>query len=233
MPTTPEGFEQRIDELRAAIVGQGERVEAMLEDAFESVFQRDVAAAERVIAMDDEIDRVDVEIEKNAVNLLADASAEEGAGLSKAQLRAVLTIVKINNELERAGDAGVRAAEHVADLSRANAEAPETFRVMTNSVMGILRDAVRAYDTSDGELAIVVLKSENAVASFKAAILKDVESQCASGVVGIEAAQTMHALATDADRISDYCSNIAEQVLYATTGKIVRHTEAGWIETGG
>lgn len=229
MSTKPDEFQQRIDRLRDDIVAQGRRVLAMLEDAFDSVFNRDTEAARRVIALDDEVDRVDVEIEQAAVKLLTAACASS-AGLSEHQLREVLTIVKVNNELERAGDAGVRAAEHVPELARAGADVPETFRVMTNSVMGILRDAITAYDRRDGELAVVVLKSENTVASFKEAIMKDLESQCAGGTVGIEAAQTMHALATDADRVADYCSNIAEQVLYATTGKIVRHTEAGWIE---
>lgn len=223
-------YADRVDALRGAIVGQGHRVLAMLESAFGSVFDHDESGAKAAIDLDDEIDRVDVEIEQDAVALLAEAMQDEGDGLDRKQLREVLTVVKVNNELERAGDAGVRAAEHVGDLIRGKAATPDTFRVMTNSVLGILRDVITAYESRDGDLAIIVLKSESAVTSFKAAILKDVENSCAAGAIDVEAAQIMHELATDADRIADYCSNIAEQVLYAATGKIVRHTEAGWIE---
>src|SRR3954462_15241368 len=116
MPTTPDGFNQRLDTLKGELVAQGERVQRLLEEAFRSTFARDAAVSARIQAMDDEVDRVDVELEKASVALLSDATGE-GARLEPAQLRAVLTIVKINNELERIADGGVSIAEQASALA--------------------------------------------------------------------------------------------------------------------
>lgn len=229
MATTPQGFEKRLGRLHADVVDQGRRVGMLLEAAFDAAFARNEGAADRAIAQDDNIDRVDVAIERASVQLLNDAT-NEGCALSEAQLRAVLTIVKINNELERVADAGCRIAEQVDDFLTVRGEIPETFRVMANSVVGILRDAVRAYDRSDAVLARVVLQSENAVEAFKAAILRDAEERIAQGGMSVDFAFALHEVANQAERMADHCTNIAEQVIYSVTGAIVRHTEGCWVD---
>lgn len=229
MPSSPHGFALRLDRLKADLVEQGRRVQALLEGAFEAIFARDPARAARVVAMDDIIDRVDVEIERASVQLLTDAT-HQNACLSAEQLRAVLTIVKINNELERIADAGVEIAERCTALRDMPGEIPETFRVMTNSVVGIMRDANRAFERSDAALAKVVLQSEDAVEAFKAAILTDAERKIASGQMPVDFAFILHELAGECLQMADHCTNIAEQVIYQVTGAIVRHLEGGWVE---
>jgi phosphate transport system protein len=229
MAATTQGFDLRLQRLRADLVEQGRRVQALLEGAFEAVFARDPARAARVIGMDDPIDRVDVEIERASVQLLTDAT-HQNAALLPEQLRSVLTIVKINNELERIADAGVEIAERCAALREMPGTIPETFRVMANSVVGILRDVNRAYDRSDAALARVVLQSEDAVEAFKAAILTDAERKIASGQVPVDFAFALHEIASECTRMADHCTNIAEQVIYSVTGSIVRHMQGRWVE---
>ncbi len=229
MPSTPQGFAKRLDRLRADLVEQARRVQTVVEAAFESVFNRDEAAADRVIAQDDVIDRVDVEIEKASVHLLDDAT-NEGAHLGIQQLRAVLTVVKVNNELERIADAACTVAERVDVFLAIREEIPETFRVMANSIVGIVRDVGSAFDRSDAELAKVVLQSEDAVEAFKHAILRDAEQRIVSGKMSVEFAFALYEMANSCERIADYCTNIAEQVIYSVTGAIVRHTEGHWVE---
>jgi phosphate transport system protein len=229
MPATPEGFALRLQRLRADLVEQGRRVQALLEGAFEAVFSRDPARAARVIAMDDAIDTVDVEIERASVQLLTDAT-HENSKLEPAQLRAVLTVVKINNELERIADAGVEIAERCAALREMPGSIPETFQVMANSVVGIIRDVNRAYERSDAALAKVVLQSEDAVEAFKSAVLTDAERKIAAGQMPVDFAFALHEIASECIRMADHCTNIAEQVIYSVTGAIVRHMEGGWVE---
>ncbi len=229
MPVTPQGFSLRVQRLKADLVEQGRRVQALLEGTFEAVFARDPARAARVIAMDDVIDQVDVEIERASVQLLTDAT-HENSRLEPEQLRAVLTIVKINNELERIADAGVEVAERCSALRAMPGAIPETFQVMTNSVVGILRDVNRAFDRSDAALAKVVLQSEDAVEAFKAAILTDAERKIASGQMPVDFAFTLHEIAGECLQMADHCTNIAEQVIYSVTGAIVRHMEGKWVE---
>jgi phosphate transport system protein len=228
MPDTPQGFAPKLEALQRELVAQGRRVQTLLEEAFEAVFTGDTERAARAVASDDEIDRVDVELEKASVALLT-AATHEGARLDPRQLRAVLTVVKINNEMERIADCGVSIAERVESV-RGLGWAPETFRVMANSVVGILRDVCQAYARGDVGLAKVVLQSEDAVEAFKAAILRDAERQIASGAMTVDLAFSLHELANECVRMADHCTNIAEQVIYSLTGSIVRHMEGKWVE---
>ncbi|MFI4896847.1 MAG: PhoU domain-containing protein, partial [Phycisphaerales bacterium JB059] len=74
MSSTPKPFADRIDVLRNSLVTQGALVREMVEHAFDSIFARDLELARKVIASDDEVDRVDLEVEQNAVNILCDVS---------------------------------------------------------------------------------------------------------------------------------------------------------------
>ncbi len=229
MPTTPQGFAKRLERLRADLAEQGHRVRALVEAAFEAAFARDPVRAGIVKSQDDVIDRVDVEVEKAAVALLTDAT-HENSQLDASQLREVLTIVKINNELERIADAGVAIADRAESLKNTVGEIPPTFSVLTNSVQGILRDATQAFNRSDARLAKVVLQSEDAVEAFMEAVLKDAERRIAAGTMSVDFAFTLHEIANEACKMADHATNISEQVLYSLTGAIVRHQEGGWVE---
>jgi phosphate transport system protein len=229
MPTSAQGFTDRLLGLKSDLVGQGRRVQALAEAAFEAAFDRDPDRARAVIARDDEVDRVDVEVEKASVLFLTDAT-REGAALTPDELRGVLTIVKVNNELERIADAAVEIAGFATPLAALRAPLPDTFRVMTNSVVGILRDVNTAYERADAGLAKVVLQSEDAVEAFKDAILRDAESCIACGTMTCELAFTLHEVANQCERMADHCTNIAEQVIYSSKGTIVRHAGGKWVE---
>ncbi|MGD9690186.1 MAG: phosphate uptake regulator PhoU [Phycisphaerales bacterium] len=229
MPTTPEGFHERLTALKRELIAQGRRVQAMVEAAFDAVFARDAAAARRAIDLDTEIDRVDVELEKSCVALLGDACGA-GCVLAPAQLRMVLTVVKINNELERIADVGVSIAEEARLFSAAEGTIPPTFRVLANSLVGIIRDATTSLERTDAELARVVLLSEEAVAEFKKALIRDSQDQLSKGRMSLEFAMVLGEVATFCQVIADHCTNIAEQIMYVATGTIVRHMEGHWEE---
>jgi phosphate transport system protein len=220
---------QRLVTLRQDLILQGRRVRALIDLAFESFFTRDVSLAERANVEDDAIDQVDVEIERRAVALLADATRNRHP-LDEAQVRAVLTVVKVNNELERIADLGVALAQLVPGLSLRPSDVPPTFRVMTNSVIGIVRDVVSALDRTDAALARVVLHSENAVELFKDNIVRDAEAKIAGGTMSPDVAFVLHEVASLCERIADHCTNIAEQIIYAASGTIVRHTHGKWVD---
>lgn len=232
MPTTPQGFADRLEGLKGALVEQGQRVQTLLEDAFAATFDKDEERAAEVVDRDDEVDRVDVEVERAAVTLLTDAT-NEGAKLDAHQLRTILTIVKINNELERIADGAVAIAERAQTLARLGSAIPTTFQVMANSVVGILRDTNRSFQRSDPALARVVLQSEHTVEEFKAAILQEAERRLASGDTPVEFAFALHEIANECCRMADHCTNIAEQVIYLVSGAIVRHTDGKWVEVTG
>ncbi|MBM4108477.1 MAG: hypothetical protein FJ255_06635 [Phycisphaerae bacterium] len=228
--TTPADMSQRLATLRSDLVDQGRRVLAMMEASFDAAFSRDPDRAAAAETQDDAVDRVDVAIECAAVQLLTDAT-RAGAAMEPPDLRGVLTVVKVNNELERIADCAVEVAGLVRRHTTTTGAYPDTFRVMANSVIGILRDTNVAVQRGDAALAKVVLQSQHAVTAFKAALLRDAEEQIARGAMHVDFAFQLHEMATECERIADHCTNIAEQVIYLTTGAIVRHTDAQWVIT--
>jgi len=215
-------FETRLNELHLAIVQQGERVLTLVLDAVESYFDLDRDRATRVVQLDDEIDRVDVEIERASIPLL-------GMGVTDEHLiRSILTIVKVNNELERIADIGVTIAEVVVSHPDQAERSPATFRVMANSVIGMVRDAIRALADRNAELARQVLVFDDTVSRFKTEILLAVQGQVADGKISVPFAFRLLAVTKALERIADHCTNVCEQVIYLESGKIVRHRPEGW-----
>jgi len=229
MAITEEGFAHRLAQLQADIVEQGRRVERVVQSALDAVFQRSPEEARWVVEHDAIIDKADVEIERALVALLTEA-AKASVDLTPHQIRLSLTCVKINNELERIADGAVDIAERFDALNHSQAPLPETFRVMGNSVVGMLRDANAALEKLDPALAQAVLQCDDAVDEFEAELLRDAQRRLAAGQIDAERAFALHTIAHTLERMGDHCTNIAEQVIYVATGAIVRHTGGRWSE---
>ncbi|MFZ9880278.1 MAG: phosphate signaling complex PhoU family protein [Phycisphaerales bacterium] len=215
-------FNDRLANLRNDINGQGDRVLGLALSAVESYFDGDREKARSVIAGDEEVDRVDVEIERASIPLLGMGITEEKS------IRSVLTIVKVNNELERIADCAVDIAEAVLSDVALPAKIPDVFRVMANSVIGMLRDANRALAAGNIHLAQQVLLFDDTVARFKQELMRTAQEQVASGVLPVDYAFRLLTITKSIERIADHCTNICEQVIYLHAGLIVRHRPEGW-----
>lgn len=214
-------FTQKLAQLKADLITQGNRVVDLTLRAVESYFDADREKATGVIAGDEAIDEVDVEIERASIHLLTLGERDEH------NIRSVLTIVKINNELERIADCAVNMAEVVQKIDL-HERIPQTFRVMANSVVGMLRDANTALAEDDVALAERVLSLDDAVDRFKKEIFVDAEEKVASGEFSVQFAFPLRTVTAAMERIADHCTNICEQVIYLESGKIVRHLPEGW-----
>ncbi|MCE9619378.1 MAG: phosphate signaling complex protein PhoU [Planctomycetes bacterium] len=215
-------FDTQLASLKKEMTVQGRRVLDLCTRAVDCFFDSDKAKAGEVIRADEEIDKADVEIERKCIPLLAMGQTEEHA------IRSVLTLVKVNNELERIADDGVTIAERAFDSRSFTERPPNTFRVMANSVLGMLRDATRSLEREDAELARQVLLFDDTVQRFKQEILMDTEQQVTKGVFSAGFAFRLLAVVKAVDRISDHSTNICEQVIYLRRGLIVRHRPEGW-----
>ena len=147
-------------------------------------------------------------------------------------IRSVLTVVKINNELERIADCAVNIAEVVVEYPEEVEEhdPPPTFRVMANSVLGMVRDSNRAFAELNVDLARQVLSFDDTVDRFKNEIDLDAERKVATGEFSVSFGFRLRSVTKALERIADHCTNTCEQVIYLQTGKIVRHGMEGWTE---
>jgi len=223
---TSTSFHTRLAALKAELVGQGRLVQQSIEDAVEAIFERRANKAAEVIERDHLIDKVDVQIEKNAVQLLVDEWGHPG--VEAADLRMVLTIVKVNNEFERIGDLAAVIAEKYDTVGSQGMVIPPRFRVMANSIIGIMHNTNAAFSRMDVTAAQLVLASDDATDAFKTAMLRDIEDGLVKGIHTVDYAFALGRIAHSLARMADHCTNVAEQVLYVATGKIVRHQGEKW-----
>jgi len=215
-------FETHLAQLKDDLTTQGSRVTDLALRAVESYFEGDVEKARGVMNGDSEIDKVDVEIERASIAALAMGETDEHA------IRSVLTIVKVNNELERVADIAVNIAEAAVDSGQTTEVVPSTFRVMANSVIGMLRDTNRALAKVDTKLAERVLAFDDTVTQFKNEISLAAQQKVAAGEFGVKFAFRLMMVVKALERIADHATNICEQLIYLETGQVVRHLPQGW-----
>lgn len=217
-------FPQTFARLKDDLLTQARRVQDLVLRAVESFFDGDQAKAAQAISDDRLIDRVDVDIERASIKLLGLGTTDEH------EIRSVLTIVKVNNELERIADVGVNIAEVVLGAAGSSPAIPPTFRVMANSVLGMVRDTNRALAENNVRIAEQVLDFDDTVDRFKKEILLDAQKRVARGEDDVEFAFRVMLVTKGIERIADHCTNICEQVIYLETGQIVRHLPEGWTD---
>lgn len=210
----------QLDDIWCTLLDQGERVSSLVLESVEAFFDHDADAAGRVVVADATVDHIDVEIERRCIAVLGEGVHGEYA------LRSVLTIVKVNNELERIADCAV----DIAEAAESDVNIPPTVRVMANSVVGMLRDAIDALAKRDTTLGRRVLSFDDTVEAFKAEILAAAQQSLASGDLETRAAIGLLSMVRAVERIADHCTNICEQTIYLETGNIVRHLPSGWTD---
>jgi phosphate transport system protein len=216
-------FDRKYAQLHDDLLTQGDRVVEMTLQACIAFFERDQSKARVVIEQDTVIDQVDIDIERASIKLLTLQPADEY------RIRSVLTIVKINNELERIADGAVAIAEHLSPDS-IDSTIVDTYRVMANSVIGMVRDANQAMRMKETDLAQRVLAFDDTVDRFKVQLMQDAQGKLASGEYSVPFAMSLLDFTRVLERMADHCTNICEQLIYLETGKVVRHLSSGWSE---
>ena len=210
----------RLDDLKDRMARLTALVQQSAELAVQSVLNADAALAQSVYEMDARIDEEEVEIEKQAIDLLALYQP------AASDLRLITIIIKANSDFERIADCAVNAAQRVVPLVRGQYHAPADLRMMCNSVLATLRDTIKAFNLSDEALARQVLRGDDVVDALYGQIVQDMLArlEAGGGDANIELSNIM--IAKNLERIADHCTNVAEDVIYAHTGRIIRHLHA-------
>jgi phosphate transport system protein len=167
------------------------------------------------------VDEEEVKVEKSAIDLLA---LQQPAAVD---LRTVTTIIKVNADFERIADCAVNIAQRALPLSHlSDYDAPSDLKLMANTVLAILRDTMKAFNLRDEALARNVLKSDDVVDALYHQIVQDMITMMETDgqKANLELGNIM--IAKNLERIADHCTNIAEDVIYIHTGRIIRHLHA-------
>lgn len=212
-------FLRELDQLYLHLTEIGNMIEAQVDLAFKAVITLDEATARRVIKGDDEIDDVEIRLEEECLKLLALYQPVAG------DLRLIIAILKINNDLERIGDHAKNLAETAINLSSHSSpiEFPENLARIFKQVKLMLRKTLLAFIEQDQKLAQTVLEMDDQVDEMCAAelprqiqLIKDNPELAGDRLMLLSVCRQL-------ERIGDHASNIAEDVVYLLSGDIIRH----------
>lgn len=204
--------------LKKSILTLSAAVEESFRKSLAAVRRRDVELAQRVIDGDHEIDELEVEVEEECLKALAlyQPVAHD--------LRFVVGVLKINDELERIGDQAVNIAQRSRQLARLTSVAiPFDFERMGERAVWMLGQSLRALVEADVELARAVWAADAEVDAIHREAQTNIEHALSESSEQVAALLHLLTIARFVERIADQATNIAKDVIYMAEGEIVRH----------
>jgi phosphate transport system protein len=196
----------------------GSLVQSAARQSADALLSRDPHIVQSVWDAETQIDAEEVEIERQAINLLA--LHQPAAG----DLRSVFAIVKINTNLERIADCCVNIAQQVGAVAASGVELPHDIRAMADAVLRQIDDALLCMQNKDSELADRICKADDAIDALYNQVLHDLQAGMQLDRQNITGDVALIFAAKNFERIGDHCTNIAEDVVYRLRGTIVRHS---------
>jgi len=211
-------IERQIENLKDRILRVGTLVEEAISKSITALINRDIHLAQRVMAYDEEIDRMEVEVEEECLKILALYQPVA------ADLRFVVSVLKINNDLERMGDLAKNIAKRVAQLTTgAPCELPPEIRTMAMQAQDMVRECLDAVVKGDPLLARQVREEDDAVDEARQKIRRRIIQGIKDNPDQVETLLRINSVSKHIERIADMATNIAEDVIYMVQGEIVRH----------
>jgi phosphate transport system protein len=209
---------REIDKLKERILLLGGKVEERVKMAVSSVHDRDRALAEKVIEGDREIDVMEVDLEEECLKILA---LHQPVAVD---LRFIVTVLKVNNDLERIGDLAVNIAEvSVLLAGYPTIKFPFDFEQMASKAEQMLTNSLNALVDQNVELAEKVRHSDDEVDDIHQGMYTAVAKAMKQNPDRIDCLIKTMSISRALERIADLSTNIAEDVIYLAEGAIVRH----------
>lgn len=211
-------FQNEIERLKKKILFLATMVEEALQNAVTAVNNTDDYLATQVINSDSDIDTLEIEVEEECLKILALHQPVA------ADLRYVVAVLKINNDLERIADLAVNIAKRAKERSvRKPAKAPFDLSAMLDAVVDMVRDSVDSLVRKDVSLAQQVCDDDDRVDNLHESAFRTVEQEIVKDPKGASGLINILSVSRNLERIADHATNIAEDVIYMIEGEIVRH----------
>ena len=211
---TLKAFDEDLDRLRALISQMGGFAEHAIGEAMRCLVQRDIEGAARVVEGDKQLDVLETETERRAIQLIALRAP------MASDLRDVVAALKISSVVERIGDYAKNIAKRVPLLENIGkieplSLLPEMARIATEMV----HDVLDAFVDRDPEAAVRVCERDSAVDDFYDSIFRTLLTHMMENPQSIGASAHLLFIAKNLERVGDHATNIAEMVYYAATGE--------------
>jgi phosphate transport system protein len=218
---TGHHFLEELDELKSRLLEMGGLAEERVRRAVHGLAERDTEEIDLVLAGDEPINRLHIEIDDRSFRLLA---LQQPVA---ADLRAIVAAVKINTDLERVGDLAV----NIAEAARRYTMHPPVKKLidiprMAEIAQLMLRDALDAYVRRDTALAQQVLDEDDELDALKTQVFRELLTYMLQDPATIEPALDLILISRHLERIGDHATNVAEDVIFMVSARDVRHHSA-------
>ena len=210
---------EELHSLQERLLESATLVESMIEKSIRGLSGRDRDLLLQVMEEDESRENeIEVEIEESCIELLARYQPQAR------DLRGILMILKMNNDLERMGDEAVNIAESSLFLiERPPVKPLIDIPRMAQEAMGMLRDSLSSLIREDTALASSVCQRDDVVDSLRDQILRELITYMASDPSTIERSLHLLRISRSLERIADLSTNICEDVIYMVEGKVIKH----------
>ena len=212
-------FQQNLDDLKERLLTMAGLAEQAIQRSIEAYRTRDLTICEQVFKAEPAINRLEREIDQMALDLLA---MEQPMAID---LRFILSVIRINADLERVGDQAVNIAVRVREMGAfANIDLPVDIPKLASLSSAMVRQALQAFIEADAELAQAVLQLDDQVDE-----MNDAAFYALSSLIKEQpqlTPQSLNALiiSRNLERVGDHATNIAEDVIFWVRGADVRHS---------
>ena len=213
-------FRKELEKIKKEILTLGFMVEEQVQSAIEAVGTGDIELAEKIIQKDLEIDEMEVDIEEDCLKVLA---LHQPVAID---LRFLIAVIKINNDLERIGDQAVNVAERV--VVTAKGEQMDFFFDYTSmgaKAQTMLKMSLDALINMDDDVAWQVVRLDDEVDQIKAEAYDRIKAAMREHPDKIGYLINLLLISRHIERMADHTTNIAEEVIYLIEGEIVRHAQ--------
>lgn len=211
-------FQEELEQLKARLLEMGGIAEEQLRLSVKGLVDRDRDLIVRVLAGDDPMNALHIEIDRRCFTLLALYQP------MAADLRTIVAAVKINTDLERVGDLAINIAEAAAHyIEHAPVKRLIDIPRMATIAQGMLRDALDAFVRKDIVLAQRVLDEDDTLDALKTQIFRELLTYILQDPSTTEASLELILISRHLERIGDHATNVAEDVIFMVTARDVRH----------
>ncbi len=212
-----------IEKLKKRVAGLAALVEERFRMAIRALEVNDPWLAEQVIAGDLVIDHEEVDVEEECLKILAlhQPVADD--------LRLIVSMLKMNNDLERIGDLAVNIAQHARFIASCDdrVSVPFEYFTMAQKAQDMLKKSLDSLVNVDVNLAYQVCAADDEVDKMKYAMQNSFAEEIKRNQNNIESLINLFLISRHLERIADHATNIAEDVIYMIVGRIHRHGRRG------
>lgn len=211
-------YQREVNKLKKLILSVAADVEDNLLCALKSLIDRKRNLAKKVIKNDEKIDMSEIEVEEECLKILA---LHQPVAVD---LRYIIAVLKINNDLERIGDLAVNIAKRSLFLcTQPPIEIPSPVIKMATNVKQMLNKSIDALINTDVELANEVCVADEIVDNLHASMYDYLKAEVETSIENFDTKLHLLGISRYLERIADHTTNIAEDVLYMVKGEICRH----------